>query len=136
MANAGKDKNASQFYITTKDNLDYLDEKHTIFGQVSEGLDILMKLNDAFVNEQFQPLRNIRILHTVILDDPTPDPPGLTIPDAYVYPSIHLILSHVTSRRLINLHYMVMDIGHPSQFVINMIGWRVKKRRTLEVKTK
>jgi peptidyl-prolyl cis-trans isomerase-like 4 len=83
MANAGKNKNASQFYITTKDNLDYLDEKHTIFGQVSEGLDILTKLNNVFVDEDNKPLRTIRILHTVILDDPTPDPPGLTVPDAY-----------------------------------------------------
>ena len=41
-----------QFYITLGDNLDYLDGKHTIFGEVSEGLDILQKLNDATVDEE------------------------------------------------------------------------------------
>ena len=35
MAGAGKDMNASQFYITLGSNLDSLDGKHTIFGEVS-----------------------------------------------------------------------------------------------------
>ena len=34
MASAGENLNASQFYITTGEELDSLDEKHTIFGQV------------------------------------------------------------------------------------------------------
>lgn len=34
MAGAGKNLNASQFYITTGTDLDSLDEKHTIFGEV------------------------------------------------------------------------------------------------------
>ncbi len=34
MASAGKNLNASQFYLTTGEDLDSLDEKHTIFGQV------------------------------------------------------------------------------------------------------
>jgi cyclophilin family peptidyl-prolyl cis-trans isomerase len=35
MASAGPGLNASQFYITLGDALDSLDEKHTLFGQVS-----------------------------------------------------------------------------------------------------
>lgn len=34
MASGGKDCNASQFYITTGDELDSLDEKRTLFGEV------------------------------------------------------------------------------------------------------
>lgn len=34
MAGGGKDANASQFYITTGTDLDSLDEKHTLFGEV------------------------------------------------------------------------------------------------------
>ncbi len=34
MASGGKDLNASQFYITTGDELDSLDERHTLFGEV------------------------------------------------------------------------------------------------------
>lgn len=82
MVNAGKNMNASQFYITTAPGpLEYLDDKYTIFGEVVEGLDVLMKMNDAVVNEENRPLQNIRIKHTLILDDPFPDPPGLVIPD-------------------------------------------------------
>lgn len=34
MAGGGKDANASQFYITTGTDLDSLDEKYTVFGEV------------------------------------------------------------------------------------------------------
>ena len=36
---------ASQFFITLRDDLDYLDDKHTIFGQIAEGFDELDKIN-------------------------------------------------------------------------------------------
>lgn len=34
-AGAGENRNASQFYFTLDSDLDSLDEKHTIFGEVS-----------------------------------------------------------------------------------------------------
>lgn len=77
MASAGENANASQFYITTRAELDYLDEKHTVFGEVGEGLDTLMRINEAFVDDNFRPFKNIRIKHTIILDDPFDDPAGL-----------------------------------------------------------
>ena len=45
--------------------------------QVVEGWDVLQAINDAFVDQQFRPIQNVRIRHTVILDDPFPDPPQL-----------------------------------------------------------
>ena len=47
MANKKENMNGSQFYITLRDNIDYLDKKHTIFGQVVEGLDVLEKIKDV-----------------------------------------------------------------------------------------
>ena len=47
MATKKENMNGSQFYITLRDNIDYLDKKHTIFGQVVEGLDVLEKINDV-----------------------------------------------------------------------------------------
>ncbi|KAF7824389.1 peptidyl-prolyl cis-trans isomerase CYP59 isoform X1 [Senna tora] len=84
MASAGENLNASQFYITLRDNLDYLDGKHTVFGEVAEGLETLTRINEAYVDEKGRPYKNIRIKHTYILDDPFDDPPQLTefIPDA------------------------------------------------------
>ncbi|KAK4439606.1 Peptidyl-prolyl cis-trans isomerase CYP59 [Sesamum alatum] len=84
MASAGENLNASQFYITLRDDLDYLDGKHTVFGEVAEGLDTLTRINEAYVDEKNRPYKNIRIKHTYILDDPFDDPPQLSelIPDA------------------------------------------------------
>ncbi|SCV72772.1 BQ2448_4309 [Microbotryum intermedium] len=70
----------SQFFFTLKDELDYLDGKHAPFGKVIEGLDVLDKINEAFVDQGGRPLRDIRIRHVVVLDDPFPDPQGLVIP--------------------------------------------------------
>ncbi|KAF8068349.1 CYP59 [Scenedesmus sp. PABB004] len=84
MASAGPGLNASQFYITLGDALDSLDERHTLFGRVSEGLDVLEALNEAPVDGAGRPLQNIRIRHTILLDDPFDDPPQLAdlVPDA------------------------------------------------------
>jgi peptidyl-prolyl cis-trans isomerase-like 4 len=77
----------SQFIITLGDELDYLDGKAAVFGKVVEGFDALEKINDAFCDEKGRPLVDIRIKHTVILDDPYPDPPGLVEPPESPLPS-------------------------------------------------
>ncbi|KAF9067734.1 cyclophilin-like domain-containing protein [Rhodocollybia butyracea] len=69
---------ASQFFVTLVDNADYLDGHQAVFGHVVEGLDTLDKINDIFVDKEFRPLKDVRIRHVVILDDPFPDPPGLS----------------------------------------------------------
>ncbi|KAM4633930.1 peptidyl-prolyl cis-trans isomerase-like 4 [Polymixia lowei] len=81
MVNNGNDQHGSQFLITTGESLDYLDGVHTVFGEVTEGLDVLAKINETFVDKDFVPFQDIRINHTVILDDPFDDPPGLPVPD-------------------------------------------------------
>lgn len=52
--------------------------------QVTEGWDVLQAINEAFVDDNFRPVQNIRVRHTVILDDPFPDPPQLDdhVPDS------------------------------------------------------
>ena len=71
---------ASQFIITLGDDLDYLDGKAAIFGKVVEGFDALEKINDSFCDDKGRPLVDIRIKHTIILDDPYDDPTGLVEP--------------------------------------------------------
>lgn len=73
---------ASQFIITLGEDTDFLDGKAAIFGKVVEGFDALEKINDAVVDEKGHPLVDIRIKHTVVLDDPYPDPPGVREPSA------------------------------------------------------
>ncbi|XP_050368154.1 peptidyl-prolyl cis-trans isomerase CYP59-like isoform X2 [Argentina anserina] len=78
MASAGENLNASQFYLTLRDDLDYLDGKHTVFGEIAEGLETLTRINEAYVDGSNRPYKNIRIKHTYILDDPFDDPPQLS----------------------------------------------------------
>lgn len=60
MASPGPNLNASQFYITLADSLTSLDERHTLFGTVSEGLELLEALNEVPADAAGRPLQNIR----------------------------------------------------------------------------
>lgn len=76
-ASTGPNRNASAFYITSRAGVDALDGRRTVFGCVVEGLDVVARLNEAFCDEKGRPWVNTRVHHTVVLDDPFPDPPGL-----------------------------------------------------------
>ena len=80
-ANNGPNLNNSTFFITLANrNITYLNEKHSVFGIVEEGLEVLEEMNKVFVDKSGRPFQNIRIKHTVILEDAFPDPKDLIIP--------------------------------------------------------
>lgn len=78
---------SSQFIITLGDNIEDLDGKAAIFGEVVEGFDALEKINTAFIDSSGRPLQDIRVLHTVVLDDPYNDPSGFVEPPGSPLPS-------------------------------------------------
>ena len=69
MANKGKNTNSSQFFITYKP-AKHLDRKHTIFGRVVGGLEVLQKLENAPVDGSDRPIDDIIMENVVVFVDP------------------------------------------------------------------
>ena len=76
MAGDGQGGHASQWFVTLGDQLGYLDGSHTVFGEVAEGEEVLEKINEAYCDKAGRPFQDIRVYHTVVLEDPFDDPPG------------------------------------------------------------
>jgi peptidyl-prolyl cis-trans isomerase-like 4 len=78
----------TRFFITLSPNLIHLDNKYTVIGHISEGIEIIEKLNELLVDSERRPFEDVVIKKAVVLHDPFQ---SVKLPSFPAIPSIEAV---------------------------------------------
>jgi cyclophilin family peptidyl-prolyl cis-trans isomerase len=70
MANAGPNTNGSQFFIVTTESAPWLDGKHTVFGRVTNGMEVADRISELPRDARDKPRDDVVIERIELPDDP------------------------------------------------------------------
>ncbi|MBA2614746.1 MAG: peptidylprolyl isomerase [Actinobacteria bacterium] len=71
MANAGPNTNGSQFFIVTTESASWLNGKHTVFGRVTDGMDVVDAISEVERDGRDKPREDVVIERVELGDQPS-----------------------------------------------------------------
>lgn len=67
MANAGPNTNGSQFFINAANN-NFLDDKHTVFGKITAGMDVVRRIESVATESPDRPVEGVVVTRVIIAE--------------------------------------------------------------------